>query len=107
MYNLILMKADYEPWWKFEDMEEKYTEVRNFNSELSYEEAVVQIISTYKEQFEHYAVKEECYFAFWNEGEMQFCEGCDEDLQLYYGVILSHPVADLSNKLKILKKPKI
>ena len=32
MYKLILMKAEYEPWWQFEDMEEKFTEVKTYSS---------------------------------------------------------------------------
>ena len=34
------------------------------------------------------AMKKDCFFAFWSEDEKIFCEGCDEDLQLYHGVIL-------------------
>ena len=96
MYHLILMKADYEPWWKFDDMEEKYTEVRTYDSKVHYEQEVAEIITTYKQQYKHFSVKDECYYAFWNEGENVYCEGCDEDLQLYYGLILSHPVGVLS-----------
>ena len=33
-------------------------------------------------------MKKDCFFAFWSEDEINFCEGCDEDLQLYHGVIL-------------------
>ena len=33
-------------------------------------------------------MKKDCFYAFWSEDEINFCDGCDEDLQLYHGVIL-------------------
>ncbi len=95
MYNLIVMKADYEPWWQFEDIEDKYTEVKNYSTLELYEQDATEILSKYRLNYEFEKSKEGKYFAFWNEGEVAFCKGCDEDLQLFYGIILSHPIGSL------------
>ena len=95
MYNLILMKADYEPWWQFEDIEEKYIEVMSYPTIELYEQKAVEILTNYRENYEFEKSKEGKYFAFWNKGEVAFCEGCDEDLQIYHGIIFSHPIGTL------------
>ena len=95
MYKLILMKADYEPWWNFDDIEEKYTEVKHYPSIETYEQEAMGILGNYRLNYKFEKSKEGKYFAFWNEGEVAFCEGCDENLQIYNGIIFSHPIGAL------------
>ena len=92
MYSIILMEADYEPWWQFDNMEDTFVEVKTFEDFASYEESVLQIFTLYKQNYQHYKQREGKFYAFWNEGDVKFCESCDEDLQEYYGIILSHPL---------------
>lgn len=92
MFSIILMEADFEPWWQFDDIEEKYTEIKSFNDFTIYEEEAMQIIEKFESLYDRHEQREGKYFAFWNEGDVTFCESCDEDLQNYYGIILSHPV---------------
>lgn len=92
MYKIICMKADYEPWWQFEDMEDKFTEIMSYDSFEQYELKVHELLQSYRTQYKNEGSREDRYFAFWNEGEWEYCEGCDEDLQTYYGMIFSHPI---------------
>ncbi|MFS0576382.1 DUF1033 family protein [Sporosarcina sp. 179-K 3D1 HS] len=88
MYEVLYIKADYEPWWMFEGWEEKVQLRHTFHNE---EEATVffhQLLDEFRSQYEHEAVKKEFFYAFWTDQEKVFCEGCDEDLQVYHGVML-------------------
>lgn len=89
------MKADYEPWWNFDDMQEKYFDQKKFHTYEEYESAVHQLLLLYRQKYQFEKQKNNIYYAFWNEGENYYCEGCDEELQLYYGIILSHPINSL------------
>ena len=95
MYKLILMKADYEPWWQFEDIEEKYIDVKHYPTIETYEQDAIKLLAKYRTHYEFEKSKEGKYFAFWNEGEVAFCEGCDENLQIFHGIIFSHPIGVL------------
>ena len=46
------------------------------------------LLAELRGKHESEAMKQDCFFAFWSNNEQCFCEGCDEDLQLYHGVIL-------------------
>ena len=81
------MKADYEPWWMFDGWEETIRSRCSFNDA---KEALVyyeKLLAELREKYELEAMKKDCFYAFWSESEKTFCEGCDEDLQLYHGVI--------------------
>ena len=95
MYKLIQMKAEYEPWWQFEDMEEKFTEVKTYSTIEKYEQEASHLLSKYRLLYKNEKSRDGKYFAFWKEGELFYCEGCDEDLQIYYGIIFSHPISSL------------
>ena len=95
MYTVNLMVADYEPWWQFDDMVEKFTDEKTYATVEQYEHAVAELLSQFRLNYQAEDSREGKFFAFWNEGEISYCEGCDEDLQVYYGVVLSHPLAAL------------
>jgi hypothetical protein len=88
MYEVIYMKADFEPWWMFEEWEETIRSRHSFDdieSAVAYfEKLIVELRGKHRRE----AMKKECFYAFWSEDEINFCDGCDEDLQLYHGVIL-------------------
>ena len=88
MYKIIYMKADYEPWWQFEGWEEMIEETFLFDSEDEYYQGVKNIITQFREKYENEKIQKEKYIAFWNESEAQYCEACEEDVQIYHGIIL-------------------
>ena len=90
MYEVIYMKADYEPWWMFEGWEEM---VRLRKSFQEVEEAKAFAFSIMKEMrmnFTHEKARKQSFVAFWNPGERTYCDGCDDDMQLYHGIFLLH-----------------
>ena len=88
MFEVIYVKADYEPWWMFEGWEEMIRRRQSFNEVSAARVYVKDLLSELRSKHEHESMKKDCFYAFWTKGENSFCEGCDEDLQLYHGVIL-------------------
>lgn len=88
MYKIIYMKADFEPWWQFEEWEDYIVEEYVFESKEMYEKGLSEILGNFRNKYEHEMVKKDKFYAFWKEDEIMYCEGCDEDAQLYHGLIL-------------------
>lgn len=89
MYEIIYMKADYEPWWNFDGWEEFILERKAFEDEgdaLDYLSSVLRDLRS-KFPFEKEKEKDHKYWAFWNVKDQCYCENCDEDLQIFHGVI--------------------
>lgn len=87
IYEVVYMKADYEPWWMFEDWEKMIQSKRTFTSA---EEALKYLDELKKEFGEKYTYQEErkqCFYAYWSDSERIFCEGCDDDVQIFHGII--------------------
>ncbi|WP_238600599.1 DUF1033 family protein [Metasolibacillus meyeri] len=87
LYKIIYMKADYEPWWQFEGWEETIQETYFYETEEALEQAFQEMLMQYRAQYENVAVKHEIYVAFWTENECEYCDACDEDAQIYHGLI--------------------
>lgn len=101
MYEVIYMKADYEPWWMFEGWEEMVRVRRSF---VELDEAVEfanSIMDEMRRCFSKEKTRKGTYAAFWNPGERTYCDGCDDDLQLYHGVFMlkgSEPISFIDEK---------
>ena len=62
-----------------------------------YEQEASELLSKYRLLYENEKSRDGKYFAFWKDDDLLYCEGCDEDLQIYYGIIFSHPISSLVN----------
>lgn len=101
MYEVIYMKADYEPWWMFEGWQEMVRLRRAFEELDAAIEFANSMLEEMRSRFSHEKTRKGSFTAFWNPGEKTYCDGCDEDLQLYHGVFLlkdSEPVSFLTEK---------
>ncbi|HWL24057.1 MAG TPA: DUF1033 family protein [Ureibacillus sp.] len=87
-YKLIYMKADYEPWWLFEGWEEYIVSTESFESEEALDAALLNKLIQYREKYPHEKNKEQKYYAFWTDEESEYCEACEEDTQIYHGIIV-------------------
>ena len=88
MFEIVYMKAEFEPWWMFDGWEENVLSRRAFEEIQEAKECLEEILATLREKYSNESIKKDCFFAFWSDDEINLCEGCDEDLQLYHGVIL-------------------
>ncbi|MEZ7173147.1 DUF1033 family protein [Sporosarcina sp. OR05] len=87
MYEVIYMKADYEPWWLFEDWKEKIQTRKVFTCKAEAKQYMDTVTMQFSGQFDHHEVRKECFFAFWSDEEKVYCEGCDDELQIFHGII--------------------
>ena len=88
MYRLIYMKADYEPWWQFEGWQEHIVEAYCFDTKEACEEALQKKVTQFRQQYVHEMKKHEKYYAFWSEDEVEYCEACEDDTQMYHGLFI-------------------
>lgn len=88
MFEVIYMKADFEPWWMFDGWEKEVLLRQSFQSQLDAEHYLKQLLSEFREKFENEQQKKQCFYAFWTEEERHFCEACDDALQIYHGVFI-------------------
>ena len=87
MYQIIYMKADYEPWWMFEGWEENIVKKSQFESELDFQKSLDETLTAFRKKYEHEQCKEGKYYAFWTDDEREYCEACEDDIQIYHGII--------------------
>lgn len=88
MYQVFLMKGEYEPWWFFEEWKSL---VISENAFPTFEQA----LRSYQEQDEqlsriHPFKKEKNNYlaAYWSAEDSVYCESCEDDIQIYYGLLL-------------------
>ncbi len=88
MFEVIYMKAEYEPWWMFEEWEETIRSRCSFDNAKGAVAYLEKLLVELRGKHEFEAMKKDCFYAFWSTHEINYCDGCDDDLQLYHGVIL-------------------
>lgn len=88
MYKIIYMKADFEPWWQFEGWESQIVSTNLYETKEEFEDALEKMLQEFRSKFEFEDRRKDKFIAFWNEEECEFCEGCDEDVQIYHGIIV-------------------
>lgn len=88
MYKIIYMKADFEPWWQFEGWEEHIISEKNYDTKEQLQVELEKMLNEFRNKYEHEESREGKYYAFWSEDEKHYCEACDEDAQLYHGIIV-------------------
>ncbi|MEG0259780.1 MAG: DUF1033 family protein [Lysinibacillus sp.] len=91
MYAIIYMKADYEPWWKFDGWESNIVSTDYFETKEQYEPALQKTLTLFRNTYENEQSKEGKYWSFWSEEECFYCEACDDDAQVYHGIIVVEP----------------
>ncbi|MDQ0427461.1 hypothetical protein QOZ98_000286 [Planomicrobium stackebrandtii] len=87
MHEIVYMRADYEPWWMFDGWEEKVVSRRKFESAEKAREYLEQAQADYSLRFAKREKRDFAFSVFWNEEEMEYCEKCEEDLQIFHGLI--------------------
>lgn len=88
VFKLIYMKADYEPWWQFEGWEEFIEEELVFETEQALDDTLASKLKTFRATYEHEQQREARFFAFWSDDECEYCEACDDEAQIFHGLIV-------------------
>lgn len=87
MYEIIYMKANYEPWWQFDGWEKEIVSRKEFQTAQEAEAFLEEMKVSFAGRYPHQLSKGAAFIAFWTEDEQVFCEACDDDLQTYHGLI--------------------
>ena len=90
-YEIIYMKADFEPWWQFDGWEEYIVERWQFDCKKAFDNALQNKLTEMRQKFPNERFNKQYFYAFWDENELEYCEGCDEDAQVYHGIITYFP----------------
>ena len=88
MYEVVYMKADFEPWWMFEGWEEDVLSRQTFADEFNAIDYLEEVLTNLRMKYKNESMKKNCFFAFWSDQEKISCEACSDDLQIYHGIIL-------------------
>jgi hypothetical protein len=104
-WKVILTKSDAEPWWFFEDWKRDVVEEWKYDNKNDAIAKYMEEIARLSDLLPNSKTKDYNSFAFWHPDEVVFCEACDDDLQIYHGVILFEndgpmEMNDLQDKLK-------
>lgn len=88
VYQVYLMKGEYEPWWFFEDWQDLIVQEKDFSSfdeAFAYYNNQAQLLSNV---YPFKKVKPNYLAAFWNDEEVEYCESCADDIQIFHGLLL-------------------
>ncbi|MCA1053947.1 DUF1033 family protein [Rossellomorea aquimaris] len=87
-WKVILTRSDAEPWWFFDGWKEDIVKEWDFQDRESAITKYLSEIDRLKEQWPKSKSKTFNSIAFWNPEEIEFCEACDDDVQVYHGILL-------------------
>jgi hypothetical protein len=86
-WKVVRMSGEAEPWWFFSGWEKDITEeIVCANEKEAFDQFII-LVQELNDKFQHSKQKKNTV-AFWNEDEKVFCEECDDDLQLFHGLLL-------------------
>ena len=94
MYCVIQTKGVDEPWWMMENWKKMIVIEESCSTLEEAKELYKQLVETYTAKYQK---KREKHFscAFWDENECEYCESCEDCLQIYYGVLILTPEGKL------------
>ncbi|CAM5179676.1 hypothetical protein UACE39S_06283 [Ureibacillus acetophenoni] len=87
-YKIIYMKADYEPWWQFEGWQDRIVSTDIYDNQETFEAALAEKLEIFREKYPNEKLKDEKYYAFWSDEEREYCVACEDDIQVYHGIII-------------------
>ncbi|MFC4354682.1 DUF1033 family protein [Chryseomicrobium palamuruense] len=93
MYHVIYMKADYEPWYQFDGWQTKILDRWTFEEEDKAQDFLLHKVSEFRAHYQYSKEKNGAY-AFWDVQEVCYCEDCEDNLQLYHGLLLIKEFAE-------------
>ncbi|ULG73299.1 DUF1033 family protein [Macrococcus brunensis] len=87
MWEVIIIRADYEGWWLFEGWQDHIIHQEQADSEEKFERVYQERLKLMREKFTNELIGKYQIHAFYNNCELQYCEDCEEDLQIFYSLI--------------------
>lgn len=87
-WEVMIMKGECEPWWFFPDWKKDLLATFECSDKSSAFAKYGALYKQFVSRFDHVKIKNTSMAAFWKDGDYVYCDPCDEDLQIYYGLLL-------------------
>ncbi|RWR08457.1 DUF1033 family protein [Siminovitchia fortis] len=87
-WEVIVTKGESEPWWFFPEWRNDIIEMYTYTDSTAATQKYLSLFQRLKKDFENVKVKKTSLAAFWNNDDVSYCEHCDDDLQIYYGLLI-------------------
>ncbi|ANU10793.1 hypothetical protein A1A1_17710 [Planococcus antarcticus DSM 14505] len=87
MHEIVYIRADYEPWWMFDGWEDKVVSRQRFETVENAQQYLKELEQDFSRRFSNQEKREFAFTAYWNEEEVEYCEICEEDLQIFHSLI--------------------
>jgi len=87
MWEVIIIRADYEGWWLFEGWQDFIIYQEQADTEEKFEKIYKERLKLMREKFTNEVIGKYNIHAFYNNCELHYCEDCEEDLQIFYSLI--------------------
>ena len=69
-----------------------------YENQAELEDALDELLTKFRNTYDNEQSKNGKYFAFWSDNESKYCEACDDDSQIYHGImVLKSVVINLIN----------
>lgn len=88
MYQVAIVKADYEGWWLFDEWKDNIYKSYDFDTCEAMETFYHELVYTMTADYHSYKKGKYDMIAFFNVCELEYCEDCEEDVQIYYTPIM-------------------
>lgn len=88
MYKIVTIRTDYEGWWLFDDWKDYI--IKEIECQ-DYDEMVIQyqnLLNQYQTKFTNELVGKHNIHAFYNNCDLSYCEDCEEDMQIFYSILI-------------------
>ncbi|MCE4957000.1 DUF1033 family protein [Macrococcoides caseolyticum] len=87
MYEIITIRADYEGWWLFDDFRDQATDIQAFQTFEQAEAYYKSQLKLLRQHFCNEMIGKYNIHAFYNNCEIEFCESCDDEVQIFHSII--------------------
>ena len=98
MFSINIIKCDYEGWWLFEDWRDNIIAVYEFTTEEDMLGFYRQLVMQMKDHFGCYNIGKFQMITFFNTCDREYCEDCDEDLQMYISPIMVRNMEEIRDE---------
>jgi len=88
MFHIVIIKADYEGWWLFDGWQDDITERYTFQNEVEMKFKYDELINDMKKTYHSFKKGKHEMVAFFNGCDLEYCDDCGEDIQIYYTPIM-------------------
>lgn len=87
-WEIIIMKGESEPWWFFSGWKKDILATYVFSDKNSAFAKYGALYGQFISRHDHVKIKNTSMAAFWQAGDYVYCDSCDDDLQIYYGLLI-------------------